>query len=1171
MDNSDQFIRLKKAKQVHELLQEYGIDSLNELMTLSRREVEYQFQDEDPVTLQRLCDAINYAKSQPEWLHREWHHVWTSTFIGGAVLCAWLVGYFNLSLLWAILLAGIVIEGTRRLKDNYYQQVTMSARRQASKMRATHFGESAEWFNQVLQDCWSLGARTYFQDIIKESVNDVFDYYKPPGMQSLAISDLELGSQGLVITHIHNFPAENETDRTVDVWLTYSSQDAKLVFKAKVAGISAAFTISKVEMHAHCRFYIHLNKDLPMPFVQSVEMTMLSSPTVDFGLVPLGTFDLMKVFPVLDRWVKGVLVACLDELFLEPERFEIYSGEPNAAYTEETNGLLSGILLVDVLSGKDLQPTSKKKRGALPLFSVAVSTFTQRFETPPAAGPNPTWDHQYGVGVFHSSADKVVVEVFDRRLGLKPTVIGRARFRMSELVTDAVAEGKTLAFNVDLYDKVGSVDIRFKYVKLLRLPSRFLPPDVAHTLLKQRDESSTELVHTSSKAAGATSKMPDTTDSEASKLAENVSPQAASIPDATDDLARLATLADQALVSHTGVLFIRIHKAANLHSGDRATKLSDPFCVAKFNGCKVLCSPVIFKTLNPNWDTKLSRSKKHSIFREFLVQDIRKATIDLRVYDYDSFSLNDFLGACSINLADMTSQPKFVVLDEWFHLSSDKSPKACGLASPSHDEGRGKICISLIFRPVTVNPDTFDAESCLGGATVSKKVNRKSEGYRKKNATQRQDPDGGPVRGPEYYPKGGLLKVQVCEGRGLVPKDKRMFGAATSDPYVIARLGQHDIYKTKVVNRSLKPIWTGESFTATVMDVAEEPFSLSVFDYDLLSRDDFMGSVIIPLTTDLDGTARWFQLGPENNGELKLMIRFIPTSQLASEGHRPESPLRRISSLPGGISSAKTPSSRTSVTTTGVVEEVLPAQNRLELDEEDMELFTYRSADRTNTPIDFEEEDANESKDSAFSPTRDSLQDSSSESAASSSRPARNSRRRLPKLDLRLNRLKRPTNDGVVPIQIVEFDDRRRSCLEPMLDLRVELQTVTNLAGTHATFKLSVWKEDTLVPLQKGTEICLDQGRAFWKDVICQLSNAQLKDSLHLDIYTRTSRLKKTLAASATFTVEELMSSNLDNLMSQGTPIIVTRPLHGHRAAYDGNQDITASFKVQIMAVKDSV
>eukprot|EP00043_Microstomoeca_roanoka_P018781 m.204576 g.204576 ORF g.204576 m.204576 type:complete len:326 (-) comp16886_c2_seq4:2975-3952(-) len=234
MDNSDQFIRLKKAKQVHELLQEYGIDSLNELMTLSRREVEYQFQDEDPVTLQRLCDAINYAKSQPEWLHREWHHVWTSTFIGGAVLCAWLVGYFNLSLLWAILLAGIVIEGTRRLKDNYYQQVTMSARRQASKMRATHFGESAEWFNQVLQDCWSLGARTYFQDIIKESVNDVFDYYKPPGMQSLAISDLELGSQGLVITHIHNFPAENETDRTVDVWLTYSSQDAKLVFKVSV-------------------------------------------------------------------------------------------------------------------------------------------------------------------------------------------------------------------------------------------------------------------------------------------------------------------------------------------------------------------------------------------------------------------------------------------------------------------------------------------------------------------------------------------------------------------------------------------------------------------------------------------------------------------------------------------------------------------------------------------------------------------------------------------------------------------------------------------------------------------------------------------------------------------------------------------------------------------------
>ena len=47
---------------------------------------------------------------------------------------------------------------------------------------------------------------------------------------------------------------------------------------------------------------------------------------MSFGLVPVGSFDLMRVFPVFDRWLTSVVVSCLDELFLEPERFEVYSG-----------------------------------------------------------------------------------------------------------------------------------------------------------------------------------------------------------------------------------------------------------------------------------------------------------------------------------------------------------------------------------------------------------------------------------------------------------------------------------------------------------------------------------------------------------------------------------------------------------------------------------------------------------------------------------------------------------------------------------------------------------------------------------------------------------------------------------------------------------------------------
>ena len=49
-------------------------------------------------------------------------------------------------------------------------------------LKAINFGETAEWFNMILRDAWALGAQQYFEDLIVESVNDVFQAYKLPGM-----------------------------------------------------------------------------------------------------------------------------------------------------------------------------------------------------------------------------------------------------------------------------------------------------------------------------------------------------------------------------------------------------------------------------------------------------------------------------------------------------------------------------------------------------------------------------------------------------------------------------------------------------------------------------------------------------------------------------------------------------------------------------------------------------------------------------------------------------------------------------------------------------------------------------------------------------------------------------------------------------------------------------
>uniref|UniRef100_A0A8C1C459 Multiple C2 domains, transmembrane 2a n=1 Tax=Cyprinus carpio carpio TaxID=630221 RepID=A0A8C1C459_CYPCA len=77
-----------------------------------------------------------------------------------------------------------------------------------------------------------------------------------------------------------------------------------------------------------------------------------------------------------------------------------------------------------------------------------------------------------------------------------------------------------------------------------------------------------------------------------------------------------------------------------------------------------------------------------------------------------------------------------------------------------------------------------------------------------------------------------------------------LFLTGTSDPFVKFKLDGKNIYKSKVVNKNLNPIWN-ESFSFPVRDL-DQTLHLKVYDRDLRSND-FMGSSSFPLyKLDLD-------------------------------------------------------------------------------------------------------------------------------------------------------------------------------------------------------------------------------------------------------------------------------------------------------------------------------
>jgi Ca2+-dependent lipid-binding protein len=113
---------------------------------------------------------------------------------------------------------------------------------------------------------------------------------------------------------------------------------------------------------------------------------------------------------------------------------------------------------------------------------------------------------------------------------------------------------------------------------------------------------------------------------------------------------------------------------------------------------------------------------------------------------------------------------------------------------------------------------------------------------------------------------GAEIDCTVIAGRNLVAKDRSLFGKKSSDPFVVISCAYHGgvatrtLGTTAVVDKNLSPVWNEhfklniDAKAATRLDSSEIVFS--VFDKDMMSADDPMGEVRVPLKSLVGGHVR---------------------------------------------------------------------------------------------------------------------------------------------------------------------------------------------------------------------------------------------------------------------------------------------------------------------------
>ncbi|ORX59741.1 hypothetical protein DM01DRAFT_1333202 [Hesseltinella vesiculosa] len=356
-------------------------------------------------------------------------------------------------------------------------------------------------------------------------------------------------------------------------------------------------------------------------------------------------------------------------------------------------------------------------------------------------------------------------------------------------------------------------------------------------------------------------------------------------------------------LDNQGNLTCTLIKATNLKAADKSGT-SDPYVIFTVNGERLHKSAMIKKTLNPVW--------KNEVFSVPIPSRVT-ASLRIEVFDWNQIKGDYPIGSGGItlrgdNVESFSTRELEIPLDGvagvrgsvfvrflWHpRLLTNKKSSTSSVLGDSETYASPAVALepsraSIDGRRLSMDSNISAGATSLGAAADQLYYQQEGDSHHEReisnnsaaassiqgDAASLLDADHTTLISDAHGVEGNVT-IKIVEARGLRGVDK----SGTSDPFTRVRVDNHNVFRTRVIKKTLRPEWN-ETFVQPVTG-APIVFDFKVKDHNRLHNDVDLGQChfnIWDLVQPGHSFDQWLPLYPQESGEIHLRIDVEPSSQ----------------------------------------------------------------------------------------------------------------------------------------------------------------------------------------------------------------------------------------------------------------------------------------------------